>query len=134
MPLLTRLARLLGQDTIEERVREEPLYEYTIIHSDGQTKTIYAHGYRIDGAFLKFYEYTKITRQNYNENKITMPFNMISLNKTRTRTLDSVKEITEKRIDTHSFRVKYDKADFKIIETEVPEVPEDGDNQHERIN
>jgi len=133
MPLFTRLARLLGRDTITERVREEPLYEYTIIHSDSQTKTIYAHGYRIDGAFLKFYEYRGITRQRYNENKVSIPFNTIHLNRIKTRTLDSVKEITEKEIATHSFKVKYDRADYKIIETNIPDVPEDGDNQYEKI-
>lgn len=127
MSIILRVARLLGKDTTAIETRTEELKEYEVSHIDGDTTTVYAHGYFTEGSLLKFWRYDDIDTTTWgrsNSTKVKKYFGGIALNKIGVKNLNSIKELKVTNTINQDFTVEYDRADLKLINFEKEKILE----------
>lgn len=125
MTLTHRLLRRLGKDTVTEITREEPLYLYTIEHTNGDVTELYAHGHRINGAYLKFWRYTDIGTRRYNDDVVCIVLGDLQLSRAKHRTIQGVQEVDKEVEENQVFTAAYDQADGVIQGKKIPNIPDD---------
>jgi len=113
MSLYKRLKRWRGYDTTITTTHKTPVYDYTVEHIDGEYSNIVAHGYNIDGAFARFYEYTQTSVWQLGGYRAT------ATGRNEKRVLESIREIEKERVGTTEFRAVVDTADGTVCETTV---------------
>jgi len=113
MSLYKRLKRWRGYDTTTTVTHEKPVYHYVIKHTDGEHSEFIGHGYDIDGAFARFYEYTDAFVWRLGGYKISEGGKVVK------RVLESIREIEKEQVGTTEFRAVVDTADGTVCETTV---------------
>jgi len=113
MSLYKRLKRWRGYDTTTTITHEQPVYQYIIQHSNGEYSEFIGHGYDIDGAFARFYEYTDAFVWRLGGYRISESGKVVK------RVLESIQEIRKERVGTTEFRAVVDTADGTVCETTV---------------
>lgn len=124
MSILLRIARFLGYDTTTTATIEKTLNKYTVEFVNGDKYVIYAHGRRDgEGGTVSFYAYGDVSTSRHNDNKITS-FGP-NLKRFETRSLGGIQEVGLEEEEKQTFTVKYDRADRKLIEKDMPDIPKD---------
>jgi len=113
MSLYKRLKRRLGYDTTTELTREIPVYHYAIEHTNGDYSKIVGHGYHVDGAFARFYEYTDGYVFSIGGYTLSPCGQHVK------RVLESIKEIEKERVGTTELRAVVDTADGTVCEQTI---------------
>lgn len=113
MSLYYRLKRRLGYDTTIDLEHSQPIREYTVTHLNGETSTVRAHGYKIDGSFAKFY------REDTAHVWCGMSYSVWSGSKKHVRTLEGIQEIESEVVQATSYHAVVDQADGSVVKREV---------------
>lgn len=113
MSIYHRIKRRLGCDTTETVRHTNPVYEYRIHHTNGDTSEVIGHGYNIDGAFARFYKYTDAFLWHLHS------YGVGASGQIEIRVLGSIKEIKQEKVGETVFEVVVDKADGDVIEKDV---------------
>lgn len=117
MSLYHRIRRWLGYNTEKKYTKTIPLYEYTVTHLNGEESTVYAHYYRVNGAFLNFYRYSwKGEIRMIGDRPILLNDTIWpKSDKKRVRVLDGVQEL-EREVHNHDrFEATIDMADQSVV-------------------
>lgn len=112
MSLYYRLLRRLGKDTTKEVTHTETVKQYTVIHLDGETTEVIAHGYKTSGAFATFYvcDATFIAEISH--------YSIWPL-RTDVRVLEGIREIECEAVGETTFRAVVDMADGETVSEEI---------------
>jgi len=113
MSLYKRLKRWRGYDTTTTVTHEMPVYHYVITHTDGERSEFVGHGYNVDGAFARFYEYKGTAVYHIGGYSVAPSLQDVD------RVLESIREIEKERVGTTEFRAVVDTADGTVCETTV---------------
>jgi hypothetical protein len=113
MTLTHRIMRRLGYDTTAVETHTMPIYEYRIIHTNGEVSEVIGHGYNTDGAFARFYEYKDVYVSEL------MGYSVYPTDQEILRVLDSIKEIKRERVGDTLFKATIDLADGSIVEKSI---------------
>lgn len=112
MSLTGRLLRRLGYDTVEELEDSYPVYEYTVIHLNGEETVFEANRKNLTEGFAKFYLYSDCYFM-----RGVSPF--IWPRKTTVKTLEGIQEIEKERIGETVLSMEVDLADGTVLDKEV---------------
>lgn len=110
MSLYHRIRRRFGHDTTIEVTHEMPVYEYEIEHTDGDYSEVLGHGYNVDGAFARFYEYQGVFVWQLGEYHVSASGQHVK------RVLESIKEIRKTKVGETELKAVIDKADGAVLE------------------
>lgn len=113
MSFYHRIKRWFGYDTTTTVQHTMPVYDYTVVHINGEESRVTAHGYNVDGAFARFYTYEDVSHHMC-ISSLAIPDNQMEL-----RVLENIREIERKMVGKTTFEVEYDVADREVTDKDV---------------
>lgn len=125
MSLYYRLKRRLGYDTTTEIVHEEPIYEYTVTHLNGEETVDYGNWHKRDEGFLIILEkdddtWARLTFYPDSDYTGAPAFYWEKAYDT-VRELEGVQEVEKEKTGTKRWVFTVDKADNSIVDSYTEE-------------
>lgn len=111
MSLLYRLVRAFGKDTTIEVEQTEPMFEYTIEQTSGDTRVIEANGVRTSGTMAYFYKYTEPFPVKLIDNNFWLHEESVFVCGS-----GSILSIEREQVSEETWAVTFDKATDEMVE------------------
>jgi hypothetical protein len=105
---------LFGCDTVETVVYEQPFYEYTVDHLNGETTTVHAHDHRYEEGFCEFVTVPGVTYTRLLSGTLAPPWHLGNWDVQRR--LEGIQEIEREQVDVDRWEWDRDMADGTIVE------------------